>query len=67
MSDKIQKNYYAIIPADVRYDKRLKPLARLLYGEITYVMRKDTVGLLIVILLSFMKYPILQYQDIFQS
>lgn len=35
MSDKIQKNYYAIIPADVRYDKRLKPLARLLYGEIT--------------------------------
>lgn len=35
MSDKIQKNYYAIIPADVRYNKRLKPLARLLYGEIT--------------------------------
>ncbi len=35
MSEKIQKNYYAIIPADVRYDKRLKPLARLLYGEIT--------------------------------
>ena len=35
MSDKIQKNYYAIIPADVRYDKRLKSLARLLYGEIT--------------------------------
>lgn len=35
MSDKIQKNYYAIIPANVRYDKRLKPLARLLYSEIT--------------------------------
>ena len=35
MSDKIQKNYYAIIPADIRYDKRLKPLARLLYVEIT--------------------------------
>lgn len=35
MSDKIQKNYYAIIPADVRYDKRLKYIARLLYGEIT--------------------------------
>ena len=35
MSEYIQKNYYAIIPANVRYDKRLKPLARLLYGEIT--------------------------------
>ena len=34
MSDN-KKSYYAIIPADVRYDKRLKPLARLLYGEIT--------------------------------
>lgn len=28
-------SYYAIIPASVRYDKRLKPTARLLYGEIT--------------------------------
>ena len=33
--DNYKKNYYAIIPAEVRYDKRLKPLARLLYGEIT--------------------------------
>lgn len=30
-----KKSYYAIIPADVRYDKRLKPNAKLLYGEIT--------------------------------
>ena len=32
---KEKKSYYAIIPADIRYDKRLKPNAKLLYGEIT--------------------------------
>ena len=30
-----QKSYYAIIPANVRYDKSLPPNAKLLYGEIT--------------------------------
>ena len=30
-----QKCYYAIIPADVRYDENLIPSAKLLYGEIT--------------------------------
>jgi hypothetical protein len=34
MSDE-KKSYYAIIPANVRYDKNLCPNARLLYGEIT--------------------------------
>ncbi len=36
MSDEeLKKSYYAIIPADVRYDERLPLGARLLYGEIT--------------------------------
>lgn len=30
-----QPNYYALIPANVRYDLNLKPNAKLLYGEIT--------------------------------
>lgn len=33
--EKQQKAYYAIIPANVRYDKDLAPNAKLLYGEIT--------------------------------
>lgn len=31
----MNKNYYAIIPANVRYDKDLSPNAKLLYGEMT--------------------------------
>jgi len=34
-------NYYAIIPADVRYDKNLKPNAKLIYGEITCLSNKN--------------------------
>lgn len=34
-------NYYAIIPADVRYDKRLSMLERLLYGEITALCQQN--------------------------
>lgn len=32
---KEKPNYYAIIPADVRYCKKLKPIERLIYAEIT--------------------------------
>lgn len=36
-------NYYSIIPANVRYDKRLKANEKLLYSEITALTNKDGV------------------------
>lgn len=40
MNEENQINYYAIIPATVRYDNRLKPAEKLIYGEITALANK---------------------------
>lgn len=36
-----QISYYAIIPATIRYDKRLKPAEKLIYGEITALANRN--------------------------
>ena len=41
MNEQNRPSYYAIIPATVRYDERLKYAERLLYGEITSLIGKD--------------------------
>lgn len=41
MGDENKVNYYAIIPATVRYSKELKANEKLLYGEITSLSNKN--------------------------
>lgn len=41
MNDENKVNYYAIIPATIRYSKDLKPNEKLLYGEITALSNKN--------------------------
>ena len=40
MNEENQINYYAIIPATVRYNNLLKPSEKLMYGEITALANK---------------------------
>ncbi|MBN8826470.1 MULTISPECIES: helix-turn-helix domain-containing protein [unclassified Spirosoma] len=40
MEQELEPAYYAVIPATVRYDKRIPPNAKLLYGEITALCNK---------------------------
>src|SRR5690625_7071223 len=39
--ESLKKSYYAIIPANVRYDKNLTNGAKLLYGEITALCNQE--------------------------
>lgn len=41
MNDENKSNYYAIIPATVRYSKQLKANEKLLYGEITSLSNRN--------------------------
>lgn len=40
-NDENKPNYYAIIPANIRYDNNLKAIEKLMYGEITALTNKE--------------------------
>jgi len=39
--EKEMPNYYSILPASVRYDKKLTLLEKILYSEVTSLSNKD--------------------------
>ena len=41
LNDETKPNYYAIIPANIRYDNSLKAIEKLMYGEITALTNKE--------------------------
>lgn len=41
MENEKRPGYYAVIPAEIRYDRKLTPNARLLYAEITALLNED--------------------------
>ena len=41
MKEEIKPNYFAVIPANVRYDNELTEKEKLLYGEITCLSNKE--------------------------
>ena len=42
--EEIKPNYFAVIPANVRYDNELTEKAKLLYGEITCLSNKEGIS-----------------------
>ena len=61
MNEEHKANYYAMIPAYIRYNNQLKFAERLMYGEIT-ALRKDIVLRVIDILPIYMELVKAQYQ-----
>ena len=39
--EEIKPNYFAVIPANVRYDEKITERSKLLYGEITCLSNKE--------------------------